>query len=839
MSQEKLPFSKVTDNFEEFSKSFFGSLLGATKAASVLPSDLSFHKSLDLDLATALDNCSSKVLRMSNELLKHAGGDIADTYYDLDDVQDRYDGVVDVVDNLLEKADVCLDEHTGKLNASLSTATFQSAASVAKLATDDKAEYHLIHAQNILRPQLKFKDTIDNSASTPWIRKIQEKPNALVPLDYGLPSSLTQLKVSEALANHMKNMGYGDVTMSLPHPYEYELNHQPYPEHVLEGKPEQLYTPFDTTSATWVDTEEGLEQMMLKLEGVKEIAVDLEHHSYRTFQGFLCLMQLSTRDEDFIIDTIELRNSLHVLNKIFTDPTVIKVLHGAEMDIQWLQRDLGLYVVHLFDTFHASKMLEFPSHSLAFLLKHYVDVDADKKYQLADWRIRPLPTEMMKYARTDTHYLLYIYDRMRNELIDKSNPTTLNLLHATLDRSKETALRTYEKEVHNPETGEGPGGWKNLYSKWNRAMDYRQFAVFKALHAWRDQTARDEDESTRYVLPNHMLFALSERMPTDAPGVLGCCNPIPPIIRLFASDLGLLISRTKATAEGEMAKNMAKETAPKAAPTHTRFPDTDNAMEANDQVSTSTTKDQTVPVSRAEVSVPPLELVDATPYLATTSALFEEMPGPESEMERNNQKLAKTIHSTLQLTVEVPQMMDDNTLEPPGVHLYVEAPERETKKEPEVLVISELSQKRTREGDNKAKEVEENGPAENEDIVMLPNEDNEIDVPVEIMKRPSTPGEKKKKQNKKRKSPTTQQSNTTEQDQGEFQSFDYSAVEPKVDEVAPHKFQQVLNQGKTRGVSGFNPYASINQGKKFKKGPKTNTRQNSGNRSMTFGKSKK
>jgi exosome complex exonuclease RRP6 len=58
------------------------------------------------------------------------------------------------------------------------------------------------------------------------------------------------------------------------------------------------------------------------------------------------------------------------------------------MDIIWLQRDLGLYVVGLFDTFYACDTLGYAGKSLAFLLKKFVDFDADKKYQLADWRIR-------------------------------------------------------------------------------------------------------------------------------------------------------------------------------------------------------------------------------------------------------------------------------------------------------------------------------------------------------------------------------------------------------------------------------------------------------------------
>ena len=58
------------------------------------------------------------------------------------------------------------------------------------------------------------------------------------------------------------------------------------------------------------------------------------------------------------------------------------------MDIIWLQRDLGLYIVSLFDTYHATWALGYPKHSLAFLLKKFVNFDAAKQYQMADWRTR-------------------------------------------------------------------------------------------------------------------------------------------------------------------------------------------------------------------------------------------------------------------------------------------------------------------------------------------------------------------------------------------------------------------------------------------------------------------
>jgi len=63
------------------------------------------------------------------------------------------------------------------------------------------------------------------------------------------------------------------------------------------------------------------------------------------------LIQISTRFKDFIVDTIKLRNEIgNAFRNVFDDPQKVKVLHGADMDIQWLQRDFDLYIVNMFDT---------------------------------------------------------------------------------------------------------------------------------------------------------------------------------------------------------------------------------------------------------------------------------------------------------------------------------------------------------------------------------------------------------------------------------------------------------------------------------------------------------
>ena len=169
-------------------------------------------------------------------------------------------------------------------------------------------------------------------------------------------------------------------------------------------------------------------------------------------------------------------------------------MHGAEHDMHWMQRDFGLYMVNLFDTGQASRALELPKFSLAFLLDYCCGVQADKQFQLADWRIRcvcvfacrvclcmgvtcallnlgsslrPLPQEMAAYARDDTHYLLYIYDRMRNELIRRGDESN-HMLRGVLDKSQEVCLRLYKKPTFLE------NDYLKLYHKHKRSFNSQQ-----------------------------------------------------------------------------------------------------------------------------------------------------------------------------------------------------------------------------------------------------------------------------------------------------------------------------------------------------------------------------
>ena len=58
-------------------------------------------------------------------------------------------------------------------------------------------------------------------------------------------------------------------------------------------------------------------------------------------------------------------------------------------------------------------------------------------------RIRPLTADMKKYAREDTHYLLYISDELRVLLVNESGDR--DLLEEVLKRSEELCKQAYQK----------------------------------------------------------------------------------------------------------------------------------------------------------------------------------------------------------------------------------------------------------------------------------------------------------------------------------------------------------------------------------------------------------
>ncbi|XP_063914011.1 exosome complex component 10 homolog [Zophobas morio] len=532
---------------EQFTKDGFKTLMEAIKHSNALPSarDWDFYNTSD-SFKKIINAEGSSVLHLMNQVMRcnEMDSNIRNRVLD-----EKIELIIEANDTILEKVANNVDELNGirktvaapvelqtvraelPINGSWnrpSVATFTVNSTVSQ--TTEKNCIKLITAKNIIRPQKLFKDKVDNRNKVPWFPRITDKPNSLKPLAIFLEECEDRQEFS--------------------HPYEFELfRFAPTPAQLVDEKSEPPKPPSETPLIE-ITTAEQLDELVETLRSCKEFAVDVEHHSYRSFMGITCLLQISTQDKDYLIDTLLLRDKLHVLNEVFTKNTIVKIFHGADNDIEWLQRDLSLYVVNMFDTHQAAKLLQYQALSLAFLMKKFCNILPNKQFQLADWRIRPLPDELKQYAREDTHYLIYIYKMLKKELLSKANKAD-NFLKSVIDRSTEICKKRYFKPILHDDSH------LTIYRKCKKMFDNRQLYALKEIFAWRDNLAREEDESPVYVLPNHMMLQISENLPREMQGILACCNPVPPLVRSNLLQLHQIILKAR---EQPLEKAIMKDT---------------------------------------------------------------------------------------------------------------------------------------------------------------------------------------------------------------------------------------------------------------------------------------
>ncbi|KZO96978.1 hypothetical protein CALVIDRAFT_563610 [Calocera viscosa TUFC12733] len=825
------PVPSPLTSFPTYHPQLLTALSSATKLASSLPPDVDFHRSLDRRFARTVDSCAGRLLALAEELLRYSSASASDEkdgkdgkgkarevlLRDREDVEDRFGAVVDVTDSLLERADTALDEMMGRVSKPLvevkEPARRRETARPKQLITPSgKLAPEILNAR-IPKPQLLFPHPPNNYPPAHWHPQLRSKPHALVPLGWKAEGEDAVLLEGRKTA----------------HPYALEIVRSQPPQGALAPAVPREPKGFGETPFAWVDTTEKLSEMLEQLRTAKEIAIDLEHHDYRSYWGIVCLMQVSTREGDWVVDTLALREELEVLNDVFADPSIVKVLHGAHMDIIWLQRDLNLYIVNLFDTYHASRTLSFPAFSLAFLLEFYCNYKADKRFQLADWRIRPLPQEMLDYARSDTHFLLYVYDQIRNDLLQRADGRP-ELVQKVFDLSKDVALQFWEPERYDAH-GEGPNGFNRLATKWNKHFFGAKEAAYRAIHAWRDRIAREEDESLRYVLPNHQLFALAEQCPRDGKGVLKCLQGT---FSLSQSKVDELVELIRSTLDLE--KDKERERREKAVEVEMKSLQIDNATAKGDPSNRfallRSAEDEVMEVAGEElpVSLPSVDIwgTAGDSIAASSSSLFgtalltsnhtiptivahssslfgNALPSSSSEQDARFKATIEQVHSSLFLAPTV-------------------IPLTETKSAPEIVTAAATAEvpfvpksaRQTKEAQDDRNTIVVVGQKGNKKRKRELQLDDIVAASTSAAPAAETAG------------PDDLAEDQFPKTSAEDGAFDYSALPNLLDDdPATLGKKKSKKQRKNKSKASF-------QSSDFKKPPKPRTEPKTGNRSMTF-----
>ncbi len=249
---------------------------------------------------------------------------------------------------------------------------------------------------------------------------------------------------------------------------------------------------------TWISREREFRSMVEMLRAARRMALDIEADSLYHYFDKVCLIQISTDAETFVVDPLAL-SDLSALGPILAHPGVEKVFHAAGYDILCLRRDYGFLFANIFDTHIAGQLIGYEFLGLGALMERLLGIAHSKRRQRDDWSRRPLNTEQLEYAAMDTHHLLQLRDVLEQQL-------------TSADR-KSWAEEEFEAiAASRPEAREfDPDGYRRI--KGSRDLTPRELAMLRTLYHLREKYAQEMDLPPFKVLNNPVLVDLVQHPP--------------------------------------------------------------------------------------------------------------------------------------------------------------------------------------------------------------------------------------------------------------------------------------------------------------------------------------
>jgi len=243
----------------------------------------------------------------------------------------------------------------------------------------------------------------------------------------------------------------------------------------------------------------ALERLLEALRPEPVVALDTESNSFHVYRERVCLLQLSTREQDFVVDPLAV--DVQPLGALLCDGRET-VLHGADYDVRCLRREYGWRLPRLFDTMIAARRLGRTGLGLSALVEHRFGVKLSKANQRSDWGRRPLSPDQIAYAALDTHFLLPLAEGLRAELSEKGEAD------AAVAEFRRIAGVEPRERVFDQE------GWRRL--KGARELDAPGKAILRALWIAREAKAAEADRPPFKVLAEQTMLEIAKRRPDGA-----------------------------------------------------------------------------------------------------------------------------------------------------------------------------------------------------------------------------------------------------------------------------------------------------------------------------------
>ncbi|MBO9476024.1 ribonuclease D [Shimia sp. R11_0] len=145
------------------------------------------------------------------------------------------------------------------------------------------------------------------------------------------------------------------------------------------------------------------------------VAIDCETMGLNPHRDRLCVIQMSGGDGNaHLVQVAKGQTSAPNLEKMLTDPDVLKLFHFGRFDIAAMYNAFGALTAPVYCTKIASKLVRTYTdrHGLKNLLQELVGVDVSKQQQMSDWGAETLTEAQLDYAASDVLYLHALKEKL-------------------------------------------------------------------------------------------------------------------------------------------------------------------------------------------------------------------------------------------------------------------------------------------------------------------------------------------------------------------------------------------------------------------------------------------
>lgn len=260
-----------------------------------------------------------------------------------------------------------------------------------------------------------------------------------------------------------------------------------------------------STNGQLLDRHEDVAALADRIRDDGIMGLDTEFVGERTYQPQLCLLQVATRDEIFLIDPLAEHIQIapdQPIWDLMASPSVRTVVHSLDHEAQFCLQRTGKTPGDLFDVQLA-----------AAFSGHYYPIAYDKlvgrelrrgvgpSQSRTNWLQRPLTRAQCRYAADDVRWLIRLHDRFLSRMSDDPEQRRVDWLR------EETEARLSRLSTREADR------WRRLSGA--NKLSPRSLAALRELSSWRESVASTRNIPFRRIASDDLLVAIAASRPTS------------------------------------------------------------------------------------------------------------------------------------------------------------------------------------------------------------------------------------------------------------------------------------------------------------------------------------